>query len=71
MIGAVLTFVIMVMTLIVPIVMITVTSASLKDADGEYNPLWLIFQALCIIPNIGFAYGITIICESEELGEAP
>lgn len=59
----------MVITLIVPIVMITVTGASLLEGDKKFDPSNYIYQAMCLTPNVGFVYGITMICESEELGE--
>ncbi|KAK8785150.1 hypothetical protein V5799_008488 [Amblyomma americanum] len=67
-IAAIMTFVVMVMTLILPITILAVSGATLMDRKDPPNPYNLIFQAVCLLPNVGFAYGITLICESEELG---
>ncbi|XP_075538589.1 phospholipid-transporting ATPase ABCA3-like isoform X1 [Dermacentor variabilis] len=68
-IAAILTFIVMVMTLILPITILAVSGATLLDRKEPPNPYNLIYQAVCLLPNVGFAYGITLICESEELGE--
>lgn len=68
-IAAILTFVVMVITLILPIIMLAVSGATLADGDKPPDPHNYIYQAVCMLPNVGFAYGITLICESEELGE--
>ncbi|XP_050043733.2 glucosylceramide transporter ABCA12-like [Dermacentor andersoni] len=68
-IAAILTFIVMVMTLILPITILAVSGATLLDRKETANPYNLIYQAVCLLPNVGFAYGITLICESEELGE--
>ncbi|XP_064468885.1 phospholipid-transporting ATPase ABCA3-like [Ornithodoros turicata] len=67
-IGMVLTFLIMVITLIAPMVILTVTGASLRDAYLPSKTAYVAHLGTCLLPNIGFAYGLTIICESEELG---
>ncbi|CAN7983582.1 unnamed protein product, partial [Ixodes hexagonus] len=67
-IAAILTFVIMVMTLIPAIIMIVATGASLKDSERDFTANDYAYRAILLIPNIGFTYGITLICESEELG---
>lgn len=59
----------MVMTLILPITILAVSGATLMDSRLPPNPYNLIYQAVCMLPNVGFAYGITLICESEELGK--
>ncbi|KAL3190265.1 hypothetical protein MRX96_019804 [Rhipicephalus microplus] len=68
-IAAIMTFVVMVMTLILPIIILAVSGATLMDSRLPPNPYNVIYQAVCMLPNVGFAYGITLICESEELGE--
>ncbi|XP_077560130.1 phospholipid-transporting ATPase ABCA3-like isoform X2 [Haemaphysalis longicornis] len=67
-IAAILTFVAMVITLILPIIMLAVSGATLADGEKPPDPHNYIYQAVCLLPNVGFAYGITLICESEELG---
>ncbi|KAG0429764.1 hypothetical protein HPB47_023316, partial [Ixodes persulcatus] len=67
-IAGILTFVIMVMTLIPAIIMIVATGASLLDSERVFTTHDYVYRVILLIPNIGFTYGITLICESEELG---
>ncbi|XP_042148338.1 ATP-binding cassette sub-family A member 7-like [Ixodes scapularis] len=67
-IAGILTFVIMVMTLIPAIIMIVATGASLQDSERVFTTHDYVYRVILLIPNIGFTYGITLICESEELG---